>query len=425
MSIRPALLALGAGALLLAACAGPPASTDALTRGEVEARLARNPEDAEALRELGVLHLRAQAHAKALEALEAAHARRPEDPRTLYFLGLTNEVVGRPQTALRLYERWQDLPRGSAYRDELRGRYGWLLRRQVRRDLRAALVREDSLAAGAAPSGAVGVLPFAYRGEGRDYEPLGRGLAEMIAGDLASVPGLTVVERIRLEALLGELELARSDAFDPATAPRLGRLLRAERLVGGQYAVRDGTLEVDAAVSSAEADELPELRSTRGELAEVIALQKRVVLSLLEELGIDLTPEEQERIERRVPTQNLQAFLSYSRALRAGDAEDFGAAESFFREAVRLDPAFSEAEVRAEEAAAVRSATGTPEGLLEQSLAALAPPAGALERRLSLLGSSLGAHFVPGTETRAPAAEGARSGILGPLPDPPDPPVRD
>ena len=56
-------------------------------------------------------------------------------------------------------------------------------------------------------------------------------------------------------------------------------------------------------------------------------------------MGIQLSPAEQEAINQR-PTQNLQAFLSYSRGLMAEDRGDFGAAQADFERAAALDPNF-------------------------------------------------------------------------------------
>lgn len=424
---RPHALPRGlSAALLLGAlavgCGGPPAGPPG--RADLSAQLAQNPDDPEALRELGIAYLRERSYAKAAETLEQALARRQEDAKTLFYLGLTNEIVGKPDTALRLYERWSDVGSDSPYRKELRGRYTWLLRKQVRQEFRTALAREDSLSTGPG-TGALGVIPFTFDGDREQFEPLGRGLAEMIAGDLASVEQLTVVERLRLSEVVGELQLAQQDAFDPSTAPRVGRLLRVDRVVGGRYAVRGQEARVDAALSSVAANALPELQTNTGAISDVFRLQKRIVFGLLGEMGITLSPAEQERIER-VPTNNIQAFLAYARALNAEDSGDFATAADLFGSAQELDPGFTEAGARQEEAAAVRDAGGEAEDVLARALGAQAPRPefDLVEYRTQILNGTLTDHLVPGVDTRDPAGEGAGSGILGMLPDPPQPPTR-
>ena len=64
-------------------------------------------------------------------------------------------------------------------------------------------------------------------------QPLSRGLAELMATDLAMVRSLRLLERIQVGALLDEMKLGASGRADPTTAARVGRLLRAERMVQG------------------------------------------------------------------------------------------------------------------------------------------------------------------------------------------------
>jgi tetratricopeptide (TPR) repeat protein len=398
--------------LLLAACAAPRPTS----RADLEAHLLRNPEDVRALRDLGVVYARERNFPKASETLLQAFERQPNDPQTLYYLGLVSETLNRTQQALRLYERWDDVPAASPYRDALRGRYQWLLRREVRQELRDALAQEEALAQ-VPTDGALAVMPLTFRAGEARFEPLGRGLAEMIAVDLAAVEGLTLVERVRLQALLGEIELARSGQIDPATAPRYGRLLRASRLVGGQYSVRDRELRVDAGVYEASDEGLPDLASTSGAVDRLFALQKEIVAGLLVSLGVTPTPAQLARIQR-IPTQNSEAFLAFSRGLGAEDREAYADAAGLYRRAVALDPTFQEAAQKAAECEAIAAQSGPAGDLI--AAAGTARRMDMLGMRMGRLNSSLSALIVPGPETRTPEVEGIP--FLGPLDTPPNPP---
>lgn len=405
-------------ALVLAGCATTQ-PTGPASRADLEARIALNPNDTEAHRELGVLLAAERNYPGANQALQRAYERAPDDPRTLYHLGLVNEVLGREPTALRLYEQYPSVPASSEYREMMRGRYQWLLRRQVRQEFREQMAREEEIAP-TATGDALGVLPLEFRSGASRFEPLGRGLAELISGDLASVQGLTVVERVRLHVLLGELELARTGAVDPETAPRYGRLLRANRLVGGQYGVVNDQLTVDAGVFSAtEPDDLPELSSTSGSIDRLFDIQKEVTLALLGKLGITPTTDQLARIER-APTRNLDAFVTFSRGLQLEDREEYGRAAALYQEAFNMDPNFAEAGRKAAECRAIESQLGEP----GDRLAAVAVDENALlAGRSDRLNKTLSNNFIPGIETRHPAIEGAQGGLLGTLPEPPPPPA--
>jgi tetratricopeptide (TPR) repeat protein len=409
-----AVLALVSGLLLSGCAASGPSGA---SRAELQARVALNPNDSEALRDLGVLYAAEQNYPRAAESLQRAFDRRADDPRTLYYLGLVNEVLGKQPTALRLYEQYESVPAASPYRERLRGRYQWLLRRQVRAELREAMAQEGGLAP-IAGDNAVGVIPFAFRGGASRFEPLGRGLAEFISADLANVEGLTVVERVRLGVLLGEIELAQSGAIDAATAPRYGRLLRANRLVGGQYGVTRNNLSMDAGVFSADdVDALPTLENTAGAVDRLFDLQKEVVAKLLVELGIEPTPEQLARVSR-APTRDLGAFVAFSRGLQLEDREQYARAADLYQEAVKADPNFSEAARKAAECRAIASQLGAPEDLL----AMVEERNALLGRRSGRLNGALGSSFIPGIDNRDPAGEGQHTGTLCDLPDPPAPP---
>jgi len=111
--------------------------------------------------------------------------------------------------------------------------------------------------------------------------------------------------------------------------------------------VADGTLGAPSTVTDA--------------LDALFTMQKALVFQLFEQLGVTLTPAERQAIERR-PTNNLDAFLQYSRGLQASDAGRFEDAARFFNDARSLDPGFGLAAVRAQTTqAAAQAAVQTVE----------------------------------------------------------------
>lgn len=84
-------------------------------------------------------------------------------------------------------------------------------------------------------------------------------------------------------------------------------------------------------------------------------------------MGVQLTPAEQEAINQR-PTQNIQAFLAYSRGLEAEDRGDYGAAQAAYNDAVTLDPSFRAASQGAASASELSTATQQTVGQVEQTV---------------------------------------------------------
>lgn len=85
----------------------------------------------------------------------------------------------------------------------------------------------------AATTPRVAVLPFENDTGSAEYEPLRRGLADLVTADLVQAQPVVVLERARLDDVLAELKLQQTRAFDPKTAAQLGKLLGATHVVAG------------------------------------------------------------------------------------------------------------------------------------------------------------------------------------------------
>lgn len=380
----------------------------------LEARLQRNSSDVGAMQRLGEIYTWTGQYNRANGYLQQAFARNANDPKTHFYLGLVQEKLGDREAALRLYEKYPSAPRLSPYRRLLRGRYEWLSRNVARIEVAQRLASGDTLDA---DPRRVAVYQFAYLGTSEQYAPLGRGLGDLLTNDLSRVPGLVVVERVRLQELMKELELSQTGFVDPATSPRIGRLLGAGSVTGGTYNVLEGhTLDVSAAMVDTRTARPSEPQNRTAALSDFLQVEKDLVFALVEQMGIELTPEQRARIDYR-PTENLQAFLAYSRGLLEEDAGNYRRAARHFREASRLDPNFNEAADRAEAMDFQTAAAGTIEEVIH-SLHSPTPSADLLTNRITNLNSHITATIVPGQDARKPAQEPPRA-----LPDPPRPPT--
>jgi tetratricopeptide (TPR) repeat protein len=233
------------------------------------------------------------------------------------------------------------------------------LRAAAERTARQALAREAELALQPPQPATVAVLPLVIAGDS-SVQPLSRGLAELITTDLAYLRTLRLLERLQIGVLLDELKLGQTERVDPATAARVGRLLRAERMVQGTATIpRRGPVQLSATVVTGTGVVRPVSQAT-GPFAKLLDLEKQVVLDLAAQLGLELTQAEREQILRQGP-KSLAAFLAYSRGLEAMDRGDYGAAARHFRSAAQADRSFQAArdgQETATAAPAVEPATG-------------------------------------------------------------------
>ena len=225
------------------------------------------------------------------------------------------------------------------------------LRTQAAQTAKLALARESTLTTLEPEPSTLAVLPVTIAGDS-SLQPLSRGLAELLTSDLALVRSLRLLERVQIGALLDELKLGQSDRAEASTAARVGRLLRAERMVQGVASITEnGPVRLQATVVRGDGT----VRSgaqANGTFKQLLDLEKQLVFSLATQLGIQLTDAERQRILRQGP-RNLAAFLAYSEGLDALDRGDYRAAAAAFSTAVRADPSFQAAHEQQEAAEAV------------------------------------------------------------------------
>jgi tetratricopeptide (TPR) repeat protein len=207
---------------------------------------------------------------------------------------------------------------------------------------RTALAQEAELAGAAADPQVVAVLPVEVVSPDTTYQPLSRGLAQILTSDLALLQRFRMVERLQVGALFDELALAQTARVDQSTAARVGRLLQAGRMVQGLAAIPpEGETRLEAAVVLS-TGEITSPESFTGRLRDLLQLEKQLVISIASRLGYVLSAAERQLILEN-GTQNLAAFLAYSRGLLAEDRGDYRAAAAFYAEAVGADPSFDAA----------------------------------------------------------------------------------
>ena len=299
--------------------------------------------------------------ARAAQRLEADNVRGP------LVVGACEEQAGRYDEAIATYQEFAaQHPRAQGVA-ALSARAKLALRTSAERTARQALARETELAQQPPQAATVAVLPVLVAGDST-YRPLSRGLAELITTDLAYIRTLKLLERLQIGVLLDELKLGTSERADPATAARVGRLLRAERMVQGSVTIPSGgagSVQLTASVVTGAGVVRPVAPAT-GPLPQLLGLEKQVVFGLAAQLGIELTEAERQRILKEGPRQ-LAAFLAYSRGLEAMDAGDYSRAAGHFGEAARVDPGFraaSQDRQAAQTAPALERAGADPVGSL-------------------------------------------------------------
>jgi TolB-like protein len=107
----------------------------------------------------------------------------------------------------------------------------------LRAEVAQAVATETQVVSSPPEPNSIAVRAFLNQGDPA-YRAMAKGLAAMVIADLSRVPGLNVLEREKVELLVGEAKLGDSGLADRNSAVRSGRLMRAEKVVVGNFEVK-------------------------------------------------------------------------------------------------------------------------------------------------------------------------------------------
>ena len=318
------------------------------------------PDSYKIKRDLGIAFYSARRFDEALAKLQRARDLKPDDSKTAFYHGLTYEAKGMLNEAIGEYKGYMTLKGSRKFKKEISKRIRQLTLEKISSEITAALAQEQNINVGSIPDNTVAVLSFKNLGNSREYDPLQKGLAQMLITDLAKVKKLKVVERLKLQTLLAEIELGSSGVVDAATAPRVGKLLGAKKLVNGAFTDLAGDdFRIDASLTETATSKVLQVDEVTGKLDKLFQMQKELAFSIIDDLGVQLSKEEREAIQK-IPTESLLAFIAYSKGLDFEDKGMFSQARQAYQKAVQLDPNFAQAQENLSEVDTNKSAATEP-----------------------------------------------------------------
>ncbi|NMC73810.1 MAG: hypothetical protein GYA56_05535, partial [Geobacteraceae bacterium] len=213
---------------------------------------------------------------------------------------------------------------------------GQVVTHDIRDQARKLLENEKTLGTVTAQN-TLAVLYFRNRSGLEELDPVRKGLALMLITDLSTVKELQVVERVRLQALAEELGLGSSGIVEPDTGPRVGRLLGARWLVGGDILGALEKLTVQSDILEVPADHVLGRPVSEGQLEELLRVEKELLLEILKVVKIDVTPGQRTRLMRPCSTK-WSALVSLFKGVDAGDRGEYQTAADLYEMALKEDP---------------------------------------------------------------------------------------
>ncbi len=136
--------------------------------------------------------------------------------------------------ALRQWQLYARLDPEGAEKLQIGPKMTLLIHQTLKDEIKQAIASEATISRSPPEPGSVAVLPFINRGDAAQAV-LSKGLTAMVISDLSKVPGIKVLERAKLQKLIEEMQLSESGLVDEKTALRAGRMMKAEKIMLGDY----------------------------------------------------------------------------------------------------------------------------------------------------------------------------------------------
>ncbi len=392
------------------------------------ANLAQSPNDPIFLKLLGIGLYNKKYDGEAVACFERSVSANPEDDQAVYYLASSYEAIVEYSKAIQYYRRYNELTVFGEYKSIVNARIKILYRQQMQIEAKQALLEESQLDVAALPANTLAVLYFENKGGMRNLDPLQKGIADMMITDFSKVRSVRVVERLRLQKLVEEMNFGESGLVDERTAPRLGKLLGASRLVKGSFFdLTSEKLRIDALVAQTRSGQLEDVTDVSGDLKEFFRLEKDLVFKILRELKITISDKERGDI-LELPTENFFAFLHYSQGMDYEDKGMYAEAIQSYTSAVQADPNYSQAKSslatakKTQELIGGGSTSGSGAAVPQSvspppSSASMKEDVGAMSERASTTSTNVNSGFVPG-----PSSSPQPTSVITPLPEPPKPP---
>ena len=301
-----------------------------------EKHLARNPDDWNARARLGHALYETGEIDRAIAELQTVLDRRPGIPSATYYLGLAQLAKDDRQAAVDTWAEYRNPEKPNVSQAIAQNRTLVAVSESIRL-AREAIQNEETLQTRPPEPNVVAVFPFRDVSPDNRYRHLQKAMAAMIISDLSEVPGLQLLERIRVQYLQDEMDLGESGIVAEGTAPRAGRLLGAEKLVVG--ALKTGSMAADTSIASTTEREVVDTFNLSYPEDRFFELQKAMVERILATLQVRKNAAAVDMLKSH-HTKSLPAANFYGQALDAQDGGRWAEARQFYRKALDEDPNF-------------------------------------------------------------------------------------
>jgi TolB-like protein len=194
----------------------------------------------------------------------------------------------------------------------------------------------------------IAVLDFLNRSvdDKERFDPMQGGFADLMIGQLNGSVQLKIIERERIQWILGEIGLQNDPSkFDPASAVRVGKQLGVHVVLLGSFIKVKSKMELLCRMVKVETSEIIAAERASGDEDDFFEIAEKLSIKIAAKINASLSSAD---IEKRNETKVLDAMLSYSDGLVLVEKGNYKVAYEKFMKAFELDPTYDKARKKAE-----------------------------------------------------------------------------
>ena len=214
--------------LFLCSCAGTYQADQKLSQKRyneaiplLKGYLSDHPDSWEAKGKLGFAYLKVGRLDEAIAELNAVLESKPGDPHAVLYLGLAYLNKGDIGKAIAVFQTYRDKEQ-PLVEEEIKRQITLLQIAESYRIAKKALKEENALRATKPDTYTIGVTNYEDLSPEESLRAFRKALTSMVISDLSKIASLRVVERVRIQALIDEMNLAKTGIVDTRPRPESG-----------------------------------------------------------------------------------------------------------------------------------------------------------------------------------------------------------
>ena len=181
------------------------------------------------------------------------------------------------------------------------------------------------------------VADFDNHSQQKEFDALRLGFRDMLVTSLSKLNSVRVVERARLQEIIAEQNLGKTEFIDETTVVKLGKGISAHKIVAGSFTVLDDKIQIDVRLLSVETSEVELAESIQGNKQNIFDLHGELSKKVVAGLNLQLTNLQQQEIGSG-QIRNFDAFNAFSQSRLAAIRGDRELERKRLQEALQLDP---------------------------------------------------------------------------------------